>query len=35
MVLSYLPGAALTSKNVVFGRFYSLADVNIGLHPAA
>ena len=31
MVLSYLLRRGLTSKNVVLCRFYSVADVNIGL----
>ena len=35
MVLSYLPQAALTSKNVVCRGFYCVADANIGLHPVA
>ena len=35
MVLSYLLGQGLTSKNVVYGGFYSIADVIKGLHPAA
>ena len=35
MVLSYLLGRGLTSKNVVREGFYSLADVIKGLHPVA
>ena len=31
MVLSYLLGQGLTSKNVVMEGFYSIADMNIGL----
>ncbi len=35
MVLSYLLEQGLTSKNVVCCGFYSIADVNIGLHLVA
>ena len=35
MVLSYLSRGGLTSKNVYLNGFYSVADVNIGLHRAA
>lgn len=35
MVLSYLLGRSLTSKNVVCAGFYSPADVIKGLHPVA
>ena len=35
MVLSYLLGRGLTSKNVVCEGFYSLTDVIKDLHPAA
>ena len=35
MVLSYLLGRGLTSKNVVRTGFYSLTDVIKGLHPVA
>ncbi len=35
MVVSYLLGQGLTSKNVVREGFYSLADVIKGLHPVA
>lgn len=35
MMLSYLLGRGLTSKNVVRAGFYSVADVIKGLHPAA
>ena len=33
MVLSYLLVRVLTSKIAVCAGFYSVADVNIGLHP--
>lgn len=35
MVLSYPLGRGLTSKNMVRGGFYCLADVIKGLHPVA